>query len=491
VDTHTLAELLQDIAPPGAGGLDTAVSGVAYRSDSVRPGDAFFCVPGRAFDGHDFAADAVARGAVAVVVERPIPALPVVQVVVPDTRSALGVAALRFFGDPTSRLQVVGITGTNGKTTTCYLLDSIARSAGRRTGLIGTVETRIGDAREAAGRTTPESRDLQELFARMVADGVGTVSMEVSSHAIDMHRVDGVTFAVAAFTNLSQDHLDYHRTMEEYFAVKARLLSEMGASSRVVCIDDEAGVRMAGSVGAEITVGRSAAATLSARAVELTSLGSSFVLVTQAGERAVRFPLAGDFNVSNALVAAGCACALRIPLDDIVRGLEAAPQVSGRLERVDEGQRFSVLVDYAHTPDGLSKAVSAVRAVTTGRVITVFGCGGDRDLAKRPLMGEAVGSLSDVAIVTSDNPRSEDPDSIIRQIRAGMRTTPALIHVEVDRRAAIAAALAMARDGDSVLVAGKGHEDYQVFADHTIHFDDREVAREELRALMSGAATSC
>lgn len=491
MNAHTLAEVLEDVAPPGADAASTAVTGVAYRSDSVREGDVFFCVPGHSFDGHAFAADAVSRGASALVVTHVLPGLPVPQVVVPDVRRALALASARFFGRPTSHLDVVGVTGTNGKTTTCYLVDAILRAAGRRTGLIGTVETRIAGVREPAGRTTPESRDLQELFARMVADGVTAVSMEVSSHAIDLHRVDGVRFAVAAFTNLSQDHLDYHRTMDEYFAVKSRLFSDMGAADRVVCVDDEAGARLAASIDPEITVGRDPGADVSAREVVLRSGGSSFVLVTPDGERAVELPLAGEFNVSNALVAAGCGLALGLPLDDVVAGLAAAPQVPGRLERVDEGQCFSVMVDYAHTPDGLAKAIAAVRAVTSGRVITVFGCGGDRDAAKRPLMGEAAGAASDVVVLTSDNPRSEDPVGIILQVSDGLRCSKAEVLTEVDRRKGIALALSLAAKDDAVLIAGKGHEDYQVFADRTIHFDDREVAAEEIRARMAKAGAPC
>lgn len=482
MDSNTLSDLLEGVSPSGSDGLATAISGVAYRSDSVRVGDAFFCIRGTVRDGHDFAADAVARGAAVLVVERPLPELGVPQVIVTDARIALAIASAHLFGEPTRRLDVVGVTGTNGKTTTCYLLDSIARAAGRRTGLIGTVETRIGECREPAGRTTPESRDLQELFARMVADGVETASMEVSSHAIDLHRVHGVSFAVAAFTNLSQDHLDYHGTMEEYFAVKSRLFSELGARSRVVCVDDEAGRRLAAASGAEITVGRGPHAAVRAADEVLGPTGSSFTLTTPSGEVPVTIPHAGFFNVSNALVAAGCGLALGIPLETIASGLANAPQVPGRLERVDEGQPFAVLVDYAHTPDGLAKAIGAVRAVTPGRVITVFGCGGDRDAAKRPLMGEAAGAASDVVVVTSDNPRTEDPGSVVDQILGGLRGASAEVRVEIDRRTAIGLGISMARRGDAVLIAGKGHEDYQIFANGTIPFDDRDVAREALRS---------
>jgi UDP-N-acetylmuramoyl-L-alanyl-D-glutamate--2,6-diaminopimelate ligase len=480
--SYTLAELLEDLPATGEAGLSAGVSGVAYRSDSVRPGDAFFCIPGFAVDGHDFAADAVARGAAALVVKRPLPDLGVPQVLVDEPRSALAFASSRLFGDPTEKLEVVGVTGTNGKTTTCYLIEAIARAAGRATGLIGTVETRIGDRREPSLRTTPESRDLQELLSRMVAEGVETVAMEVSSHAIDLHRVDGVRFTVAAFTNLSQDHLDYHRTMDEYFAVKSRLFTDLPAARRVVCVDDEAGRLLAARCSAEYTVGRSECAAVRARDVRPHAAGTSFTLTTPVGDAAVDLPLAGDFNVANALVAAGCGLALGLGLDAIAAGLAATSQVPGRLERIDEGQAFSVLVDYAHTPDALAKAIDAVRGVTAGRVITVFGCGGDRDPEKRPLMGTAAGGLSDVVVLTSDNPRSEDPVGILLQVQDGLRDTPADLRVEIDRRSAIALAFSLARLGDVVLIAGKGHEDYQIFADRTIHFDDREVAREQLRA---------
>jgi UDP-N-acetylmuramoyl-L-alanyl-D-glutamate--2,6-diaminopimelate ligase len=482
VDALNLSYLLDDLAAEGPDGLSVAVTGIAYRSDMVRTGDAFFCVRGFAHDGHEFAADAAARGASVVVVMRPVAGLGVPQVRVDDTRAALAIASARFFGDPSARLDVVGITGTNGKTTTTYLLDAIMRAAGRTTGIVGTVETWIAGKRRPAARTTPESRDLQELLASMVDAGVDSVALEVSSHAIDLHRVDGLRFAVTAFTNLTQDHLDYHATLEEYFAVKTRLFDGgLPVASRVVNIDDEYGRRIVAHAGAEWTVGRSSDAAVRAEDVEMTHVSSRFRLVGPEGPADVYLPMAGDFNVSNALVAAGCAFALGIRLSDIVEGLASAPQVPGRLERIDEGQPFAVLVDYAHTPDGLEKAIDAVRKVTPGRVITVFGCGGDRDPAKRPVMGRAAGRLSDVVIVTSDNPRTEDPVGIVLQIEDGLARTGAERHTEIDRRAAIALAIRLARPSDAVLIAGKGHEDYQIFADRTIHFDDREVAREELR----------
>lgn len=456
----------------------TTVSGIAYRSDAVRSGDAFFCISGFAHDGHAFAGDAIERGAKALVVERAL-AFDVPQFVVDDTRVALAYAAAQFHDRPSESLDVVGITGTNGKTTTTYLLDSIFRSAGQMTGIIGTVETRIGDERQDAGRTTPESADLQALFGRMRDHGVTAVSMEVSSHAIDLHRVDAVRFAVGAFTNLTQDHLDFHRTIEEYFSVKKRLFTELDCESRVINIDDPFGLGLANEIGGCLTVGRARAAHVRATNERLLATGAVFRLVTPAGEAEVKLPLAGAYNVSNALVAAGAALSLGVDLDTIVAGLSAAPQVPGRLERIECGQDFSVVVDYAHTPDSLEKAIQAVSEVTDGKVTVVFGCGGDRDPDKRPLMGSAATS-ADAVVITSDNPRSEDPVGIILQIEDGIRDSATPYSVVVDRRKAIETAIEAARPGDAVLIAGKGHEDYQIFADRTIHFDDREVAREVL-----------
>ncbi len=482
-ESMTLQNLLAgcDVARMPAG--ETLVSGIAYRSDRVREGDAFFCIRGFAHDGDDFAREAVARGARAVVAERPLPEVeafaPVA--VVRDTREALARASDRFFDHPSRSLQVVGVTGTNGKTTTTYIVDSIARAAGRSTGIVGTVEVRVKDERKPAGRTTQESRDLQELLAQMRDAGVETVAMEVSSHAIDLKRVVGIRFAVAAFTNLTQDHLDYHKTIEEYWSVKKRLFTDHEADARVVNVDSAAGVELAASLAGAIAVGHAADAAVRAERESHAPDGTEFDLVIGSWRRRVRLPLPGAHNVENALVAAGCALALGIGPDAIAAGLERCPQVPGRLERIDEGQPFSVLVDYAHTPDSLAKAIDAVREVTPGRVIVVFGCGGDRDREKRPLMGAAAGERADFVVLTSDNPRSEDPVGIVLQIEDGLKPTGAPYAVELDRRAAIRAALQMARAGDAVLIAGKGHEDYQIFSDRTIRFDDREVAWEELR----------
>ena len=480
-----IMSLLEGVHSTPSGPGDVTVSSIEYRSDRVIEGSAFFCIAGFAHDGHEFAADAAARGASTLVVERFLDEVSLPQFRVADTRVALALASAAFYGFPSRDLDVIGITGTNGKTTTTYLLDAILRAAGRTTGVIGTVETRIAGQRTSASRTTPESSDLQALLADMREARVSALSMEVSSHAIDLHRVDGVQFAVAAFTNLTQDHLDYHHTLEEYFSVKRRLFTDFAVGARVINIDDPLGADMAAELPNVIAVGRSPRAALRAVDESMSATGTEFTLLLRGGRAGntdvrVVLPLAGAYNVSNALIAAGCALALGISLEQIADGLRHAPQVPGRLEQVPNRCGFSVVVDYAHTPDSLEKATRAVRAVTDGRVIVVFGCGGDRDPEKRPLMAAAAAAAADYSIVTSDNPRSEDPVGIILQVEDGLRETGAAYEVEVDRRKAIASAIALAQPGDCVLIAGKGHENYQIFADRTIHFDDREVAHEEL-----------
>jgi len=481
VDETILSELLSDSTVLNASGADVPVAGLSYRSDAIEQGFVFFCIPGLRADGHDFAEDARRRGAVALVVQRSLD-IPLPQILVADSRAALAHAAARWFGFPTRQLTVFGVTGTNGKTTTTYLMDSILQAAGHRTGIVGTVETRIAERRLDSSRTTPESADLQALFAEMVASGVTAASIEVSSHAIDLRRVDAVRFSAAAFTNLTQDHLDYHHTIEAYFQAKRRLFTELDVAERIIDIDDSYGQRLARELDGCTTVGRAEAASVRAVQEFRTTSGARFTLRTPVGECVVDLPLPGAFNVSNALVAAGSALAMGVSLDLVVEGLKCAHQVPGRLERVDEGQDFSVLVDYAHTPDSLEKAIAAVRDVTDGRVIVVFGCGGDRDHAKRRVMGAAAGRGADLAIVTSDNPRSEDPMSIIAEVERGLMEVDARYVVESDRASAIEKAIGAAGTGDIVLIAGKGHEDYQIFADQTIHFDDRETARLTLKS---------
>ena len=486
-----LQEIVNLLAPdaclcvPDAACADNILTDVVHDSRTVTPGSLFVCIRGFEFDGHSFAARAVESGAAALIVEEILP-LSTPQIVVPNTKAALAAVSAAFYGDPSQSVAVFGITGTNGKTTTTYILDSILRQHGLKTGIVGTVEVRCGDRRLPAGRTTPESSELQRLLGDMVEEGVGAVSMEVSSHAIDLHRVDAVQFAAVAFTNLTQDHLDYHHTLDAYFAVKSRLFTDFPAKARIVDVDTEHGKQLADRLRRAhdvLTVGRNPDADVRAEMESADALGTDFTLVTPLGSRKLRLPLAGAYNVSNALVAAGCALSFNIPLDTVCSGLERAPQVPGRLERVDAGQPFTVVVDYAHTPDSLDKALRAMREVTVGNVISVFGCGGDRDPAKRPVMGTVSAEAADYSIVTSDNPRTEDPIAIILQIEDGIRAADGEHEVVVDRRAAIGRALEIARAGDSVLIAGKGHEDYQVFADHTVHFDDREVARELLGAM--------
>jgi UDP-N-acetylmuramoyl-L-alanyl-D-glutamate--2,6-diaminopimelate ligase len=396
-----------------------------------------------------------------------------------------------FFDHPADRLDLVGVTGTNGKTTSTYMLEAIFRAAGRRPGVLGTVEVRLGDQRRPVAHTTPEAPDLQRLLAEMAAAGVQAAAMEVSSHGLALHRVDGTRFRAAVFTNLTQDHLDFHADLDDYFAAKRRLFTPAFTPLGVVNVDDPHGRRLAATAEVPVvTTGRHAAADWRASRVTASLRGTSFRVDGPDGAAQVRLRLAGEFNVANALGALAAAAALGIDLETAARGLGALDGVPGRLERVDVGQPFTVLVDYSHTPDSLQNALEATRAVTDGRVLVVFGCGGDRDRTKRPLMGEIAGRLADHAVVTSDNPRSEPPEAIVAEVAAGVRRTaaPGAFEVEVDRRAAIRAALAQAAPGDAVLVAGKGHEQGQEFAGGVkIPFDDRQVAAEELRALLAGA----
>jgi UDP-N-acetylmuramoyl-L-alanyl-D-glutamate--2,6-diaminopimelate ligase len=472
----TLRELLGNGAP------EIEVSGLAYASQSVTPGALFFCVPGFTSDGHDFAPDAVARGAAALVCERPL-GLGVPEVVVPDVRAAMGPAAARFYGDPTAQLRVVGITGTNGKTTTAFILRHLLEAAGVRTGLLGTVKRVVGGVEEEVERTTPEAIDLQGTFRRMLEAGDRACAMEVSSHALELGRAAGIRFACRIFTNLTQDHLDFHETMESYFRAKRRLFEEPGVS--IVNLDDDYGRRIASEVETT-TFAIHRDADFRARDVSFDVTGSTFTCVTPDGSLELRCPLPGLFNVQNALGAIAAARALEVDLGAIPAALAAFGRVPGRFEPVDEGQDFGVLVDYAHTPDSLENVLRAAREVTRGRVWVVFGAGGDRDRSKRPLMGDAARRLADRVIVTSDNPRSEDPESIVDQIMEGAGPDA---EREVDRRRAIELAVDRARPGDVVVIAGKGHEQGQEFeGGRKEPFDDVMVAREALRARLGARA---
>jgi UDP-N-acetylmuramoyl-L-alanyl-D-glutamate--2,6-diaminopimelate ligase len=477
-----LSDLLADLRDHEVhGDPGTHVQALCYRSDEAAPGSLFFCVPGDRVDGHDFADDAVARGAVVLVVERRL-ASAAVQVVVPSVRAAMGPISAAFFEHPADRMTVVGVTGTNGKTTTTYLLEAIFRAAGWTPGVIGTTGIRIDGRPAPFPRTTPEAPDLHRLLAEMADKGIEAVAMEVSSHGLDQERVGGVRYSVAVFTNLSQDHLDYHPSMEEYFEAKARLFTPEVSDRAVVNRDSEEGRRLAGRIPT-LTFGTRAGADVRATEVEATTRGIDFRI----GGVKIHSSLRGLFNVENCLAAFATARALGIEDRVAAEAIASVEGVPGRVEAVEAGQDFLVLVDYAHTPDGVENVLRAARRLSSGRLVVVLGCGGDRDRAKRPLMGRAATANADLAVITSDNPRSEDPSTIIAEMGPGAKAGGGAYLIEPDRRSAIRIAVRAAGPGDVVVIAGKGHEAYQEFADRTIPFDDRAVAAEELRALHEAA----
>ena len=457
------------------------IADLAYDARDATAGSLFFCVPGSRADGHEFAAEAVANGAVALVVERPLE-LEVPQLVVGDARRAMGVAADEFFGRPTQELELAGVTGTNGKTTTAFLLYSVLAAGGRRPGLLGTIESRVGGERRPALRTTPEAIDLQRSFREMLDGGDRSCALEATSHGSELGRLDRVRFSALVFTNLTQDHLDFHGTIERYFDAKRRLFTAERPPA-AINIGDPYGRRLAEELQGHdrlVTFGFSDDAELRPESLDLGPRGARFT----ADGLVLETRLRGRFNVENVLGAVAAARLLGIEDDAIVRGVRELRGVPGRFEAVDEGQPFAVLVDYAHTPDSLENVLRTARDLAQNRLICVFGCGGDRDRGKRPLMGRIASELADLAIVTSDNPRSEEPDAIIGEIVAGAAGD---VEVEPDRREAIARAIDAAQEGDVVVIAGKGHEQGQQFADRTVPFDDRDVAREALRRL--GAPT--
>ncbi len=466
--------------PPSA--RDLEIADLAYDNRAVKPGTLFFCVPGFTRDGHDFAPEAIARGAVALVVQRPL-GLGVPEIEVESVRAAMAPAAARFHGDPTARLQTVGITGTNGKTTTAFLIRSLLEAAGRRTGLLGTVKSVIGGIEDEVQRTTPEAIDLQRTFGEMLQAGDVACAIEVSSHALELHRADAIHFAAAIFTNLTQDHLDFHPTMEAYFTAKRRLFTDLDPALSVVNVDDPYGARLAAELTGPATFALDAPATYRASHLTTGLTGSTFRVATpEDGEIELSSPLRGRFNVYNVLAAFAVARGLGVSAETCQAAIATAEQVPGRFETVDEGQPFAIIVDYAHTPDSLENVLKAARHLTTSRVHVVFGAGGDRDRGKRPLMGEIATRLADRAIVTSDNPRSEDPEAIIAEILAGTGVGQAVEH-DADRREAIAQAISTADPGDVVVIAGKGHEQGQEFAGgRKLPFDDVTVARDILRA---------
>jgi UDP-N-acetylmuramoyl-L-alanyl-D-glutamate--2,6-diaminopimelate ligase len=451
-----LERLIAALAPTDVvGGAAAEIRELAYDAREVSRGSLFFCIRGASADGHDFAAAALAGGAAALVVDRRLD-VGVPQLVVPNVRAAMPRAAVEFFGDPTAELPVLAVTGTNGKTTTAYLLWSILEKAGERPGLLTNVERRVGDDVRSVGLNTPESIDLQRLFREMLDAGNRACVMEATSMASVKGRLEGTRFAVLAFTNLTQDHLDFHGTMDEYYEAKRRLFAQ--ASRAVINVGDDYGARLA---------------------AELPD-ATTFSPDDDLGD--IELKLRGHFNVENALAAAAAARAFGVDERAIKAGIEAVERVPGRFDEVDEGQPFIVLVDYAHTPGALEAALESARAITRGRLICVFGAGGDRDREKRPLMGQVVAALADVVLVTSDNPRSEDPAAIAADVVDGLD-----LDVELDRRVAIERALEQAREGDVVLIAGKGHEQGQEVAGRKLPFDDREVARDALRRLKAPA----
>ncbi|HWT90518.1 MAG TPA: UDP-N-acetylmuramoyl-L-alanyl-D-glutamate--2,6-diaminopimelate ligase [Solirubrobacterales bacterium] len=470
---------------PGArivGDPGVEVGDLAYDSRKAGPGTLFFCVRGQKADGHEFAPRVVEEGAAALVVERELAEPTVPQVVVPDSRAAMAPLAARFWGDPTAELRMVGVTGTNGKTTTAFLVHEILRAADFRCGLLGTVKQVVGGVEKEVVRTTPEAIELQRTFRQMLDGGDEACAMEVSSHAMALHRADAIHFEVALFTNLTQDHLDFHADMEDYFLAKRKLF-EAGPGTGIVNVDDPYGRRLAEEFECVTFSAEGAEADYSAREVEFDATGATFSV----GELRLRTGLPGHFNVANALGAFAVVETMGVGAEIAAAGLARAARVPGRFEPVDEGQEFGVLVDYAHTPDSLENVLRAARRLTPGRLISVFGAGGDRDRDKRPKMGRAGAELSDLTVITSDNPRSEDPEAIVAEVAAGAEGASEL-EVVVDRREAIALALSRAEPGDTVVIAGKGHEQGQEFAEgRKIPFDDREVAREELRKLGSPA----
>jgi UDP-N-acetylmuramoyl-L-alanyl-D-glutamate--2,6-diaminopimelate ligase len=477
-----LEQLIAELAGArvvGDGSVEIAE--LAYDSRKAGPGTLFFCVPGDKVDGHDFVAQVVEAGAAALVVERELE-VDVPQVVVADARAAMAPLAARFWGDPTAELRVVGVTGTNGKTTTVFLVREILEAAGIQSGLLGTVKQVVGGVEEAVERTTPEAIDLQATFRRMLEAGDRACAMEVSSHAMVLHRADAIHFEAALFTNLTQDHLDFHAGMEDYFEAK-RMLFAAEPGTRIVNVDDPYGRRLAEEFDCVTFSAEGADADYTARDVSFDAGGAAFRI----DDLQLRTGLPGHFNVANASGAFAVARALGVEPEMAAAGLARAGRVPGRFEPIDEGQGFAVLVDYAHTPDSLENVLRAARRLTAGRLIAVFGAGGDRDRDKRPKMGRAGAELADLTVITSDNPRSEDPAAIVAEVAAGAAGAPELEVVE-DRRAAIALALGRAARGDTVVIAGKGHEQGQEFeGGRRIPFDDRDVAREELRRLGSPA----
>ena len=487
------------------GSTSEEVFGIASHSNKVQPDFLFVAIRGLSSNGHDFVLQALQRGAGAIIAEKNPDDLKTetTWITVPDSRIALAQVAAKFFGDPSLKVPVVGITGTNGKTTTSYLLESILRAAKYNPGVIGTINYRFGDIVKQSLNTTPESLEIQKLLAHMVQEKVSHVVMEVSSHALDQNRVEGVNFSVGIFTNLTPEHLDYHGTMEHYAQSKAKLFSHFLEKSKiesgkcaVLNQDDSQTPYLRTLITVPVILyGMGSGVDICIEEAQVSLEGINGILKTPRGNIEIRASLCGRFNLYNIMAAAGAAICLGIPLESIRAGIEAFSSVPGRMERAGEGRKYTILVDYAHTPDALEKVLLTLRELAPSRIITVFGCGGDRDRMKRPMMGMIAGRLSDLVIITSDNPRTEQPENIIAEIEEGVKKTglekiafydsdyPKGYLTVLDRFEAIKAALQMAKQGDIVLVAGKGHEDYQIVGEQRIPFDDRKRIEEALNEI--------
>ncbi len=492
-DLAGLTQPLHNLGVETRGDLAVQFSQVCYDSRQVKPGSLFVCIPGLKSDGHAFAEQAVSRGAVALIVERFLD-LPVSQLKVNNARQALGRAAAALYDRPADRLRMCGVTGTNGKTTVTHLIEHIMARTGNTPGIIGTLGARIGSDQFPGKRTTPEASDLQELLAEMVNRGCTYAIMEVSSHALDLYRVEGCEYDVAVFTNLSQDHLDYHLTMQDYLAAKTKLFSSLGGETKksgkkfaVINGDDPVAVQLLALTPVRaVTYGTTPGVDYRARAIRNQVNGVEFEVLFPGGVQRLKLKTPGRFTVYNALAAFAVGVEEGLAPAKVAAALAEIDGVPGRFELVDEGQPFSLVVDYAHTPDGLENVLKTARDCVEGRVLTVFGCGGDRDRTKRPIMGAMAAKYSDLSIITSDNPRSEQPEAIIAEVEGGFAGSTSEYISVPDRRAAILLACSKARAGDIVLIAGKGHENYQLIKDQVLPFDDRRVARECLRRLGYG-----
>lgn len=492
---------LKDLAATLAGSTilgdgNSSCQNIQIDSRKVTSGDLFICLPGHTVDGHDFAAQAAEKGAAALIVERHLPEVNLPQLLVKDSRLAMAVLANVYYHFPSRRMRVIGVTGTNGKTTTTYLIDSILQNEHKKTGLIGTINRKVNGSVFPMSGTTPEALDLQKYLHEMAEGKTEYCVMEVSSHALEQGRVKGTDFRTAIFTNLTQDHLDYHKTMDEYRAAKALFFSRLGngysadmgeRKYAVLNADDPAAAFFAKQTAAEVlTYGVDHTADVTASGIKITARGTEFHVDTFRGSADISLQMVGKFNVYNALAAITAALLEDIPLERIKASLEAVKGVDGRVEAVNEGQPYAVIVDYAHTPDGLENVLKTVNEFAERKVITVFGCGGDRDRTKRPQMGAIAGKYSDYVFVTSDNPRTEDPQGILLDIEAGLKESgvPASRYeLREDRHEAIHKAIEMASPGDVVLIAGKGHETYQLIGGKVFDFDDRLVAKEAIRSL--------